>query len=156
MKLSKLLILALAVTGLAIGTHAQADGAGDHSHDHKVERSEDGIPKPLKTEFESPQEALLILEEYVGKADTAIKADEFDEIHWLFPTLETTAKHLVKHLKAKTPGQQTRLNNSLAQLTEQLDEFHMYSHSGEEEAENAKRSLKKVKGALRLLKAQAK
>jgi len=130
---------------------SEADKHDDHGHgdsDHHAPNT----PEFEHKDYGSVAKAWEVLNQSVGKAETAANENKLEDVHGIYPELSASAHYLLDHSDLEDAAKQTRLKAALGQLTKAIESFHEYSHSGDDYAKEAGRELKKMQGALKLIK----
>ena len=161
--------LAFAAPSIAwLGHDDDHKNAGDHGHDHGSHDDHHGHGRhdhghgdhhtPNTPEFEhkdygSVAKAWDVLNIAVGDAEKAARENKLELVHNIYPELAASAHYLLDNSDLEDEARQTRLKAAVNQLTGAIESFHEYSHSGDDYAKEASRELKKIQGALKLIKA---
>ena len=85
----------------------------------------------------------------VGEAEAAVNENKLEAVHGIYPELSASAHYLLDNSDLEDKAKQTRLKAALGQLTQAIESFHQNTHS--ELGAEAKRELKKMQGALKLI-----
>lgn len=145
--------------------HAAHAVHDDHGHDHGATTSHDDHGHghddhhaPSTPEFEhkdygSVAKAWGVLTASVADAQKAVDENILGTVHGIYPELAASAHYLLDHSDLEDDAKRTRLKAALVQLTTAIESFHEYSHSGEVDAKEASREVKKMQGALKLIEA---
>jgi len=113
---------------------------GDNSHDdHAVST----------IEFSSVLEAMKTLKETLSKVDNAIKNDNLEAIHNIYPDIEASASYLDDNAKPVSEEAADRFHTAVDQLMKLVKEMHDKSHNMNKD--QTARLLKKSNGAVMLV-----
>jgi hypothetical protein len=141
--------LAFSVPALAGSGHDHGDKAAAHSDHGTVESAKDAH---AHKDYGSVKDAWRTLGDTVAKAEASVTSSDFKTVDGLNHELEAVVHYLQDNSKAADETKQKRLQGGLKQLSVAVYELHEQGHNPTKE--ELEKTLKKVRGAMKMAETQ--
>ena len=151
-----LLLSTMLTVSLAFSASALAGSGHDHG-DKAAAHSDHGAAEPVKDshahkDFGSLKDAWKTLTDTVTKAEVSVASGDFKTVDGLNHELEAVVHYLQDNSKADDETKQKRLKGGLKQLVVAANELHEQGHNPTKEG--LEKTLKKVRGAMKMVETQ--